>query len=462
MALNNTSKTNNFQQNNLLLPETTLYNNQNQINQTQAQAQVNSINQLANITASSALSLPNPPVTALAYPNNGVTSKHLTKSNSNCTVCGDVASGYHYNALSCEGCKGFFRRTVQRLNNDPESAANVKFKQCKYGGNCEIDIYMRRKCPACRLKKCKSAGMLEECLLTDIQCHSKRRRRNDNQASTTLKSNPAPINLQTTTAFQLKKEVSELQQPSQINMPLLQIDNTPKDFLTSSNSSALGTSTLTSLGSISQNNTNPNTPQSNHDKNGIGLYNLYNACPFGQMYNGNTLNSATLLNLLQPLGPTMPEKEKQLIIRIRDAYQSYKIPVDFAKNFKVDFEINLLDVVVLGYNLYRISVQQVDFPCQIPFLILKDPANRLSLGKAGTVHAEAFVEFAKRLPKFSEELSIDEQITLMKGAAIEGMILKAAHFYQVNQEKYIERLKTLDIGDGNHTGGFSLVNLTVF
>jgi len=23
-----------------------------------------------------------------------------------CLVCGDRASGYHYNALSCEGCKG--------------------------------------------------------------------------------------------------------------------------------------------------------------------------------------------------------------------------------------------------------------------------------------------------------------------------------------------------------------------
>lgn len=23
-----------------------------------------------------------------------------------CVVCGDRASGYHYNALSCEGCKG--------------------------------------------------------------------------------------------------------------------------------------------------------------------------------------------------------------------------------------------------------------------------------------------------------------------------------------------------------------------
>jgi hypothetical protein len=29
-----------------------------------------------------------------------------------CLVCGDRASGYHYNALTCEGCKGMFQLEV--------------------------------------------------------------------------------------------------------------------------------------------------------------------------------------------------------------------------------------------------------------------------------------------------------------------------------------------------------------
>uniref|UniRef100_A0A8C0G9G6 Ecdysone receptor n=1 Tax=Chelonoidis abingdonii TaxID=106734 RepID=A0A8C0G9G6_CHEAB len=93
-----------------------------------------------------------------------------------CVVCGDKASGYHYNALTCEGCKGFFRRSITK---------NAIYR-CKNGGHCEMDMYMRRKCQECRLKKCKAVGMLAECLLTEVQCKSKRLRKNFKQKSTFL------------------------------------------------------------------------------------------------------------------------------------------------------------------------------------------------------------------------------------------------------------------------------------
>ena len=81
-----------------------------------------------------------------------------------CLVCGDRASGYHYNALACEGCKGFFRRSITK---------NSKHA-CKYGDACEIDMYMRRKCQACRLKKCYTVGMRAECVVPESQCQKKR------------------------------------------------------------------------------------------------------------------------------------------------------------------------------------------------------------------------------------------------------------------------------------------------
>jgi len=43
-------------------------------------------------------------------------SKQRLDSEELCLICGDRASGYHYNALSCEGCKGnVTTRAVERL-----------------------------------------------------------------------------------------------------------------------------------------------------------------------------------------------------------------------------------------------------------------------------------------------------------------------------------------------------------
>lgn len=81
-----------------------------------------------------------------------------------CLICSDRASGFHYGQLSCEGCKGFFRRSITR----------GQVYECKFGGNCEIDMYMRRKCQACRLKKCKAVGMRQECVVPESQCAIKR------------------------------------------------------------------------------------------------------------------------------------------------------------------------------------------------------------------------------------------------------------------------------------------------
>ena len=76
----------------------------------------------------------------------------VVKSRQVCVVCGDRSSGWHYNVLACEGCKGFFRRSI---------AKKLKYS-CKFGGNCGIDKSSRKRCQACRLRKCHFKGMKPE------------------------------------------------------------------------------------------------------------------------------------------------------------------------------------------------------------------------------------------------------------------------------------------------------------
>ncbi|XP_055601500.1 nuclear hormone receptor FTZ-F1-like [Uranotaenia lowii] len=74
-----------------------------------------------------------------------------------CPVCGDKVSGYHYGLLTCESCKGFFKRTVQ----------NKKVYTCVAERQCHIDKTQRKRCPYCRFQKCLEVGMKLEAVRAD-------------------------------------------------------------------------------------------------------------------------------------------------------------------------------------------------------------------------------------------------------------------------------------------------------
>lgn len=66
-----------------------------------------------------------------------------------CKVCGDKSSGVHYGVITCEGCKGFFRRSQSSVTN----------YQCPRQKNCVVDRVNRNRCQFCRLQKCMALGM---------------------------------------------------------------------------------------------------------------------------------------------------------------------------------------------------------------------------------------------------------------------------------------------------------------
>ncbi|KAK0422023.1 hypothetical protein QR680_007320 [Steinernema hermaphroditum] len=76
-----------------------------------------------------------------------------------CVVCNDDATGLHYKAITCEGCKGFFRRTVQK---------QMKY-QCRDSKNCDINKNTRNVCQYCRYLKCIANGMAPELVLNDSE-----------------------------------------------------------------------------------------------------------------------------------------------------------------------------------------------------------------------------------------------------------------------------------------------------
>ncbi|KAM4035759.1 nuclear receptor subfamily 2 group C member 1 isoform 1-T1 [Anomaloglossus baeobatrachus] len=76
-----------------------------------------------------------------------------------CVVCGDKASGRHYGAVTCEGCKGFFKRSIRK---------NLVYT-CRGAKDCVINKHYRNRCQYCRLQRCIALGMKQD----SVQCERK-------------------------------------------------------------------------------------------------------------------------------------------------------------------------------------------------------------------------------------------------------------------------------------------------
>ncbi|CAF1362628.1 unnamed protein product [Rotaria sp. Silwood1] len=100
-----------------------------------------------------------------------------------CAVCSDIASGYHYGVWSCEGCKAFFKRSIQGTNEYICPATNT----------CTIDKHRRKSCQACRLRKCYEVGMTKGTTRRD----GKYRRKAVSVCKITSTSNAAVNNINT-------------------------------------------------------------------------------------------------------------------------------------------------------------------------------------------------------------------------------------------------------------------------
>ncbi|XP_004519327.1 transcription factor HNF-4 homolog isoform X2 [Ceratitis capitata] len=101
--------------------------------------------------------------------NNSFAQNNNSQSSTVCAICGDRATGKHYGASSCDGCKGFFRRSVRK---------NHQYT-CRFSRNCVVDKDKRNQCRYCRLRKCFKAGMKKEAVQNERDRISCRRTSNE-------------------------------------------------------------------------------------------------------------------------------------------------------------------------------------------------------------------------------------------------------------------------------------------
>lgn len=76
-----------------------------------------------------------------------------------CAICGDRSSGKHYGVYSCEGCKGFFKRTIRK---------DLTYT-CRDNKDCIVDKRQRNRCQYCRYQKCLATGMKREAVQEERQ-----------------------------------------------------------------------------------------------------------------------------------------------------------------------------------------------------------------------------------------------------------------------------------------------------
>ncbi|XP_049698459.1 hormone receptor 4 isoform X1 [Helicoverpa armigera] len=107
----------------------------------------------SQVAGASALALPRPELRAYAPE----AERDEDEQPMICMICEDKATGLHYGIITCEGCKGFFKRTVQ----------NRRVYTCVADGGCEITKAQRNRCQYCRFKKCIEQGMVLQAVRED-------------------------------------------------------------------------------------------------------------------------------------------------------------------------------------------------------------------------------------------------------------------------------------------------------
>ncbi|CAF0987726.1 unnamed protein product [Rotaria sordida] len=109
-----------------------------------------------------------------------------------CVVCHAPAMGYNFDQITCESCKAFFRRNA---------LANAGKLKCRSGtDDCVISLETRKRCKACRLKKCFDNGLRKEWIMSEEEKRTKKQKIEDNRRLRAMSQNSTMFSITPSTS----------------------------------------------------------------------------------------------------------------------------------------------------------------------------------------------------------------------------------------------------------------------
>lgn len=324
-----------------------------------------------------------------------------------CLVCGDTKSlGKNYGGLTCTGCKSFFRRCIEKQT----------VPRCKYGGHCEIDLFMRRKCPECRLKKCFRIGMRMDLVTRDVKPTPGSNATNNNASSpsTTSTSVGKIVVSQSSVAAHASAAGALPTTPVQLTASLKERE--------AINSFPLKSGTTSSLPSINMLNNDQQAMQPTHHQQMQTASSIppsvspsLRSSSVNRSYSSQSSPFAASDTMSPECAPTpslesLSQAHRQLINTIVHYKEVYEYPThdDIAKLTPLDDECGQVNQKAAFQHFLELTILGV----------------------------QLLVRFAKHLPGF-ESLSMNDQIILLKESSIEVFNLQTTRRYDLASDSVL-------------------------
>ncbi|KAF7662735.1 hypothetical protein LDENG_00227310 [Lucifuga dentata] len=334
-----------------------------------------------------------------------------------CKVCGDIASGFHYGVHACEGCKGFFRRSIQQ---------NINYKMCVKNENCLIMRMNRNRCQHCRFKKCLSVGMSRDAVrFGRIPKREKQRLLDEMQSYMNSLNEPPTMDMDSSSARDTPASPEDGNSKEAIGA----ISRAYRDIFTSSNSNS-SQERAARRANITNNN---NTSHFSQDAGYPQASQSYQSCP---------LASATLC-------PVASNDNQHTFNNVDNSRYTYLASTN--QNHDQSNGTTPQRANFVNHNSFRnagVNQNQPSCPWKLApgAKVLACPLNACpvsgaerrsqeiweSFSQCFTPAVKEVVEFAKGIPGF-QELSQQDQVMLLKSGTFQVLMVRFCTLFNAEE-----------------------------